>query len=148
MRSRLLPLALLLALAAPRIASADDGAQIKRNPTAPIAGTPLPERPEPAKPMRARSPALVISGAIAAALGGAGAITGLVLMNTDGGCVANTGMCRADGGRIALFAGAPVAALGVVMLLIGTQPSEEPLTAGLRPTVGVGPGSATFTWRF
>jgi hypothetical protein len=57
-------------------------------------------------------------------------------------------MCRADGGRIALFAGAPLAAAGVVMLIFGTQPSEEPLTARLRPSVGVGPGAATLTWRF
>jgi hypothetical protein len=149
MRSRLLPLALLLVAAAPRIASADDGAQIKKNAVAPIAGTPLPERVEPKKPMRARSPALVISGAVVTALGAGGALTGLVLMNTDSsGCVAGAGLCRTDAGRIALFAGAPVMAAGVVMLILGTQPSEEPLAASLRPAVGVGPGGATLTWRF
>ncbi|APR78159.1 Hypothetical protein A7982_03506 [Minicystis rosea] len=85
MRSRLLPLALLLAVAAPaRTAAADDGASIKRNPVAPIAGTPLPSWswPEPKVEKKAKSPGLVIAGGIIGGLGAAGAIAGLVLMGT------------------------------------------------------------------
>ncbi|MFT3771886.1 MAG: chalcone isomerase family protein [Minicystis sp.] len=88
MRCRLLPLPLILAaaiLAPARPAAADDGFSIKRNPVAPIAGTPLPNWswPEVKEPKKAKSPGLVIAGAIVGGLGAAGAVAGLVIMGTS-----------------------------------------------------------------
>lgn len=89
MRSRLLPVALIVcALTPTRIAAADDGASIKKNAVAPIAGTPFWPRVEVEAPARKpKSAALVILGAIIGSLGAAGAITGGVLLATSsGGC--------------------------------------------------------------
>lgn len=156
MRSRLLSLALVVAALAPaRLAHADDGFQIKRNPVAPIAGTPLwPAKELETPPIPARYPGLVIAGAIVGGLGAAGAITGSILMATDNtGC---TGMpCahnRREYGMTTLLISAPVAAAGLTMILVGLQPAptdEAPSTAArLVPEVRLGPTSGSLTWRF
>lgn len=147
MRSRLLVLPLLLAAFAtfaPARAAADDGAAIRRNYVAPIAGTPLSfwDWQEPSKPRQARSPALVIAGAIFGGLGAAGAITGLVLTGNDQ---------THDVGFTTLLGSAGAAAIGLTMVLVGIQPAEEPAaTSGrsLAPSVAVGPTGGALTWRF
>jgi hypothetical protein len=154
MRVRLLVPALLLAsaaLAPARPAAADDGAQIRRNYTAPIAGTPLPmwQWPEEKAPKKAKSPALVILGGIFGGLGAAGAVTGLVLTATDDG----TQTTRHEVGLTTLLASSAVAAAGLTMVLVGVQPAEgddAAATTGARlvPSVAIGPTGGVLTWRF
>jgi hypothetical protein len=159
MRSRLLPLPLLAATLAltlaPARAGADDGANLRRNYDAPIAGTPLPgwTAPELKTPVRpAKSPALVIAGIIAGGLGAVGAVTGVVLMNTGSqGC--DAGLCTTktrDLGLTVAFGGAGVAAAGLVMMLVGLQPADAAPAAAARfvPQVAVGPTGGALTWRF
>jgi hypothetical protein len=154
MRSRLLSLALVVtALTPARHALADDGFQIKRNPVAPIAGTPLwPAKELETPPVPAKSPGLVIAGAVVASLGAAGAIAGSVLVTTDDhGCVGSPcATTRRDAGITTLLISAPVAAAGLTMMLIGIQPADsEPADARrFVPQVAIGPTGGVLTWKF
>jgi hypothetical protein len=160
MRRRLLPVSLLLsvaALAQTRNAAADDGAMIVRKPVAPIAGAPYwYENELEAPPRKAKSPALVIVGAIVGSLGAAGAVTGAILQSTAQGV---EGDQRQSIGMTTMFIGAGVAAAGLTALLVGIQPRAEDEAKGapedgaatrrwLTPTVAVGPTGGSITFRF
>ncbi len=176
MRPRLLPFALVLASAAilaPRSAVAQEKAQESTSSkapapgTAPVTGAPLaaavplagPQSPIRAamlaesQPRPAVSPALVIAGGITAAAGGVTALAGLIVMNVDTtGCSGSAcSSARRDAGRIALFAGAPVLAAGLTMVIIGIQPAPDAAgepQARLVPTVTLGPTGGALRWSF
>jgi hypothetical protein len=154
MRSRAASLLLAAALLATSgSAWADDGSSIKKDPVAPIAGTPLGREIEVAKPKKARFPGLVIAGGIVGGLGAAGVIGGLVLSTLPpGDCAGDAAMCRRDLGRTTILIGAPVAALGLTLLLVGIQPEPDDAPAAtqakLLPSVAVGPSGGVLTWRF
>jgi hypothetical protein len=169
MRPRLLPLALVLALSGagllpPRLAAADGAAPSKPAPpaTAPTAApaasglalSPLRAAVEAAAvPRKPVSAPLVIAGGITAGIGAAGALAGLLLMSVDpSSCTgAACGVSRQDAGRITLFVGAPVLAVGLTMVIIGIQPAPDAdatARARLVPAVAVGPTGGTLRWRF
>jgi hypothetical protein len=96
------------------------------------------------------SAGLVIAGGITAGLGAVGALSGLLLMAIDpSGCACDS--ARKDGGRIALFVGAPVLAAGLTMVIVGIQPAPDAAAtarARLVPAVAVGPTGGTLRWSF
>jgi hypothetical protein len=153
-RQLLLAAAVAAALASARPASADD-APSRLPPIVPK--SPIVAYAEyEAHPPPAASPALVIAGGVLGGAGVVGALVGLILMGptgetatTGGGSVTSTSL--RDAGRITVTIGAPLAAVGLVMTIIGLQPAAAGDATGgakLRPEVAVGPTGAALRWRF
>jgi hypothetical protein len=154
------PAVVLLCCAA--TASAQDSAQDSGAPAATPARSADPRAPSPPyavkeeAPAKLWSPALMYSGA---AVGGAGlvaSLAGLILMNlsettctpkVENGPTPPCGFTKRDAGLVTLLVGAPVAALGLTMAIVGGRPAQ-PATASAAPKITVGLTGGSVHWQF